>query len=225
MTNRGLTGLGGACAILSGALLPLTAIAYLLMPPAQQSWADPAAYLLSFAQAPTFAMIEYTANVLIAVLSLGVVVSIPHVLRPVHEGWLRWATTVAIVGNSVNAIQYIRELSLIPAMADRFLLADSTTRAATAASLYLVPLDIYGWLTYGAIGAWLLAVNILALPGSRWPRTLSWIGIAGGIDYWLVVAGPVLRLEALSLIASIAGVVLGPIWFVWMGLFLRRSSR
>ncbi len=45
MANRGLTRLGGACAILSGALLPLSAIAFMLLPPAQQSWADPAAYL------------------------------------------------------------------------------------------------------------------------------------------------------------------------------------
>ncbi len=89
-------------------------------------------------------MVEYSANVLTALLGLAVVISIPQSLRPVHEGWLRWATTVAIVVNSVNAVQYMRELSLIPPMADRFVLADSATRAATVASLYLVPLDLYG---------------------------------------------------------------------------------
>jgi hypothetical protein len=182
MTNSGLTRLGGTCAILAGALLPVSAIAYLLMPSAQQSWADPAAYLVSFAQVPTFAMIEYSANVLTAILGLAVVVAIPHIIRPVHEGWLRWATTVAILGYSVIALQYLRELALIPAMAERFLVADVSTRAATAANLYLVLLDPHGWITYGAVGAWLLAINVLALPGTRWPRPLSYVGIAAGID-------------------------------------------
>jgi len=97
--------------------------------------------------------------------------------------------------------------------------------AATAANLYLVLLEPHGWMTYGAVGAWFLAINILALPGTRSPRPLSYIGIAGGIGYWLVVAGTVLRLDALVAIAAAAGVLLAPIWFIWMGFILRRSSR
>lgn len=225
MTNSGLTRLGGTCSILAGALLPVSAIAYLLMPSAQQSWADPAAYLVSFAQAPTFATIEYWTSVLAAILGLAVVVAIPHIIRPVHEGWLRWATTLAVVGYSVIALQYLRELALIPPMAERFLAADLSTRAVAAASLYLVLLDPHGWITYGAVGAWFLVINILALPGKRWPRPLSYVGIGGGACYWLIVAGTVLRVDALVAIAAAAGALLGPIWLVWMGFVLRRSSR
>jgi hypothetical protein len=225
MTDSGLTKLGGACAILAGVLLPASAIAYLLMPSAQQSWADPAAYLVSFAEVPTFAMIEYSMNAVIAVLGLAVVVAIPGIIRPVHEGWLRWATTLGILGYSVIALQYLRELALIPSMAERFLVADTSTRAVTAANLYLVLLDPQGWITYGAVGAWLLAINILALAGTRWPRQLSYVGIAGGIGYWLVVAGTVLRMDALVTIAVVAGVLLAPIWLIWMGLVLRRATR
>lgn len=225
MTNNGLTRLGGTCAILAGALLPVSAIAYLLMPAAQQSWADPAAYLISFAQAPTFAMIEYSANALVAILGLAVVVAIPRIIRPVHEGWLRWSTTGAILGYSVIALQYLRELALIPSMAERFLAADLSTRAATAANVYLVLLDPHGWITHGAVGAWLLAINFLALPATRWPRPLSYVGIAGGIGYWLIVVGTVLHMDALVSIAAAAGVLLGPTWLVWMGFVLRRSSR
>ena len=129
------------------------------------------------------------------------------------------------MGYSVTALQYLRELALIPPMTERFLAADVLTRAATAANLYLVLLDPHGWITYGAVGAWLLAINILALPGTRWPRPLSYVGIAGGIGYWLVAAGTVLRMDALVAIAAAAGVLLAPIWFVWTGFVLRRSSR
>jgi hypothetical protein len=170
-------------------------------------------------------MIEYSANALTAILCLAVVVAIPGIIRPVHEGWLGWATTVAILGYSVIALQYLREIALIPSMAERFLTADALTRAATAANLYLVLLDPQGWITYGAVGAWLLAINILALPGARWPRPLSYVGIAGGIGYWLIVAGTVLRLDALISIAAVAEVLLAPIWLIWMGFVLRRSNR
>jgi hypothetical protein len=87
-------------------------------------------------------------------------------------------------------------------MAERYLAADVLTRAPTAANLYLVLLDPHGWMTYGAVGAWFLAINILALPGTRWPRPLSDIGIAGGMGYWLAVAGTVLRTDALGAIAA-----------------------
>jgi len=224
MTDRGVTRLGGICAILAGALLPASAVAFLLMPTAQQTWADPAAYLESFAEAPTYAMIEYSANAVGAILGLAVVIAIPYILRPVHEGWLRWATVIAVLGYSVIAVQYLRELALIPPMAERYMMADATTRAATAATLYLVLLDPHGWISYGAIGTWLLAINILALRGARWPRLLSIVGIGGGIAYWLIVAGTVLRVEALGTIAAAAGVILAPIALIWIGLILRRSS-
>lgn len=224
MTDRALTRLGGTCAILSGALLPVSAIAFLLMPTAQQTWADPGAYLESFAEAPTYAMIEYSANVLGAILALAVVIAIPYVLRPAHEGWLRWATMIALLGYSVIAVQYLREIALIPPMAERYMMADAATRAATAPNLYLVLLDPHGWISYGAIGAWLIAINLLALLRLRWPRVLAILGIGGGIAYWLIVAGTVFDVEALGTMAAAAGVILAPITLIWIGVILRRWS-
>jgi hypothetical protein len=61
---------------------------------------------------------------------------------------------------------------------------------------------------------WALVVNILALRETRWPPLLSYIGIAGGIAYWLVVAAGALHIDALNTVAAAAGVVLGPIWLL-----------
>ena len=224
MTNNGLGKLGGICSVLAGVLIPVSAIAYLLMPAAQKSWIDPAAFLSSFADSHTFALIEYSANILTAILALAVVVAIPHMIRPTHEGWLRWTTTLALVGYSVTAVQYLRELALIPYMAKAFIVADAATKATVAGNLYLVLLDPHGWLTFGAIGTWLMAINVLALPGTRWPRPLAYIGVAGGIAYWLIVTGTILHVDVLATIAITAGILLGPIWFIWMGLILRKSD-
>jgi hypothetical protein len=109
-------------------------------------------------------------------------------------------------------------------MAQAFVVADAATRAATAGNLYLVLLDPYGWITFGAIGTWLLAVNVLAMSRARWPRLLAYIGAVGGVAYWLIVGGTVLHVDALVAMAAAAGALLGPIWFIWMGLVLRRPS-
>lgn len=167
-------------------------------------------------------MIEYSANALGAVLAIAVVVAIPHIVRPAHEGWLRWSSVVGIVGYAVIALQYLRELALIPALAERYLTTDLSGRAAVEADLYLVPLDPQGWVTYGAVGTWLLTVNILALSRQRWARPLSYVGLASGTGYWFVVAGTVLRVDVLVSIAAAVGVLLAPVWLIWVGLVLRR---
>jgi len=222
MADKTLTRLGGTCAILAGALLPVSATAFLLMPAAQQTWADPTAYLESFAQTPTYAMIEYSANALGAILTLAVVIAIPRLLRPTHEGWLRWATMIAVVGYSVIAVQYLREIALIPPMAERYMMADAATRAATAPNLYLVLLDPHGWISYGAVGGWLLVISMLALLRARWPRMLAIAGIGGGTAYWLIVVGTVFHVEPLVTAAAAAGMILAPITLIWMGVVLRR---
>jgi len=224
MADKDLAKLGGTCSILAGLFVPVSAIAYLFMPAPQQSWANPAAYLESFAAAPTFALVEYSANVLTAILALAVVVAVAERIRAVHEGWLRWTTTLGIVGCSVTALQYLRELALIPGMARSFALADVAVKAATAGNLYLVLLDPHGWITFGAVGTWLLTVNALAAAAARWPRPLAFIGAGGGVAYWLIVAGTVLHVDVLVAVAAATGALLGPVWFIWMGLTLRRAT-
>ena len=61
-------------------------------------------YLLSFAENPTLAVIEYSANVLGSILALAVILVVAHVLRPTHEDRLCWATTIGTVGYSVIAV-------------------------------------------------------------------------------------------------------------------------
>jgi hypothetical protein len=53
---------------------------------------------------------------------------------------------------------------------------------------------------------------------------LAIVGIAGGIAYWLVVAGTVLHIEALGTIAAVVRMILAPITLIWIGLVLRRWS-
>jgi hypothetical protein len=72
---------------------------------------------------------------------------------------------------------------------------------------------------------WILVVSLLALRGNAFPRLLAYLGIAAAIAYFLVVISmvfPDVR-GMILVVAGIGGVVLGPIWYIWMGVILHRT--
>ena len=100
-------------------------------------------------------------------------------------------------------------------------------RAALTAPGLGQTIDLQGWLAYGAVGAWLLVCSLLALRGKAWPAGLAVLGIIGAGVYFLALAAMVIPdmviSGAINIVAGIGG-VLGPIFYIWLGLFLRRSS-
>jgi hypothetical protein len=224
MKNKSLNQLGGICAILVGISYVVVGITHLLIPAEQKTGADPAVFLTSFAQSPTMAILEWWALALGAVLALAVVPAISEKVRSANEGWVRWTGTLATVGFAFTALQYFRYLAIYPTRAATYMAADTATKAAMAANQPIVSLDPQGWLTYGAVGLWFLVVNLLALRNNLWPRLLAYMGIIAAILYWFVVAGFVLQTEILIAIAAAGAVIIGPIWYIWAGLMLRRAS-
>ncbi len=224
MKDNTLSRLGGICSILVGISYVVAGIAYLLVPAEQKAGADPAAFLTSFAQNPSMSTVEYWAFALGAVLALAVVLAISEKVRSANEGWVRWTSSLALVGFAVAAIQYFRYVALYPGRAAAYATADAATKAALAANQSMMALDPDGWLAFGGVGLWFLVVNLLALRGNIWPKPLAYVGIAGAIAYWFVVAGFALEVGVFVTIAAAAAVIVGPIWYIWAGLILRRAS-
>lgn len=224
MKDNTLSRLGGICSILAGISYVVVGIAYLLVPAEQKAGADPAAFLTSFAQNPSMSTLEYWAFALGAVLALAVVLAISEKVRSANEGWVRWTSSLALVGFAVAAIQYFRYVALYPGRAAAYATADAATKAALAANQSMMALDPDGWLAFGGVGLWFLVVNLLALRGNIWPKPLAYVGIAGAIAYWFVVAGFVLEVGIFVTIAAAAAVIVAPIWYIWAGLILRRAS-
>jgi len=224
MKNNTMSRLGGACSMLVGVSYVMAGIAYLLVPAEQKGGADPAAFLASFAQNPSMAMLQYWAFALGAVFALAVVPSISEKVRTANEGWVRWTSNLALVGFAVAAIQYFRYVALYPARAEAFVTGDAATKAALAANQSLVAMDPNGWLVFGGVGLWFLVVNLLAMRGNVWPKPLAYVGIVGAIAYWFVVAGFIFEAGVLITIAAAAAVIVAPIWYIWTGLILRQAS-
>ena len=224
MEGKKLLKLGGICSILVGISYLVVGITYVLGPAEQRPGATSADFLTSFAQDPLMSTLMYWAFALGAVFAIAVVLAVSEMMLSASEGWVRWTSNLAVIGFAVTALDYFRFLALYPAMAATYAAGDAVIKTATEASQFALSLDPYGWLMFGAVGLWFLVVNLLAINENSWPKILAYVGIAGGIAYLLVVAGYVLQIYTLNLIAAVGAIIIGPIWYIWTGLRLQQEA-
>src|SRR6266849_1698215 len=139
-----------------------------------------------------------------------------------NDGWLRLATTVAYIGFAAMAIENLRALQILPPLVRDHASADEATKVALARSVSLIPLDPHGWLVYGGVGFWFFVVNVIALQRGLGPTSLAIVGIVGAVLYWMLVVGELFHQGTiLLLVAGLGGLILGPIWYIWVGLIVR----
>ena len=224
MKDNTLSKLGGNCSILLGILYLVIGVTYLLLPAAQKQTSATDEFLLSFAQNPTTQIIQWWVFALSGLIGIAVVLAVSESLRSANEGWVRWTSTLAIIGFTVVSINNFRAIAFQPAMARAYVEGDAVTKAAIEVSGPF-SLDPQGWLGFGAVGLWVLVVSLLSLRAGTWPKLLSYIGIATALAYWLIVAGFVFNQEMLFTIgAALGGIILAPIWYIWAGLRLQQAS-
>jgi hypothetical protein len=83
-----------------------------------------------------------------------------------------------------------------------------------------------GFLTYGAVGVWVVLVSWLGRRDRVLPERLCWLGFVAALTYFAGVLGYTLRVHALLVIAvGVGGLIIVPAWFGWMGVLLRRRAR
>lgn len=219
---------GGYCSILVGVSYLLLGVLVIFQLPELRMAVlsgNMGRYLELTTQRPGNIVGEGIVYIVGAALALAVVPAVSKRLGGENEGWVYWSGTLALLGFTVTLIGNVRAIALEPLRAAAYLAGDASTRAALAASVPIRgDLDLQGWLQFGAVGLWVLVVSWLGLGMRVWPRGLSYIGLALGIGYWLAALGFTLKSDALvTLAAGLAGVVLAPIWYIWLGLTLRRN--
>jgi hypothetical protein len=226
MKDTTLSKLGGTCSILTGVAILAVAAVYLLLPPEQQDACHcPDRFLASLAHNSALYVVEYGLYTLYALLAIAAVLAISASVRVVHDGWVRWTSTLAIIGTAVGAIDNIRRVSLDPARAAAYVQGDAATKAALTVPGALQGLDPQGWLKLGGVGVWFLVVSLLALREGTWPKPLAWLGIGVAIVAWLSVVGEVVQTQSLFVIlAGAGGIIVIPLWYIWLGLRLRRAG-
>ena len=168
---------------------------------------------------------EAWAEALGVLFGIAAVLAISERVRAVNEGWVRWTSTLAIIGLAIAAIDDLRLLALMPGRAAAFVQGDAATKAALTAPGILEGIDPQHWLRLGAVGFWVLVVNFLALRSGTWPKLLAYAGIGAAVAYWLAVAGIVFQLSSVvTIVAGIGAIFLAPLWYIWLGLRLRQTG-
>src|SRR6266498_692967 len=158
MKDNSLSKLGGTCSILVGVSYIVTAVIFLLLPPEQQdaTGIPPAKFLASLAQNYTLYIVAGLVFALGSLLAIAAVFAILESVRSANEGWVRWTSTLAIIGFAVNAVDWFRLLALNPARAAAYVQGDAAIRAALTVPGAIAGLDPAAFLSFGAVGVWIL---------------------------------------------------------------------
>lgn len=227
MKDNSRNKLGGTCSILLGITYIVVAVIYLLMPPEQQDAAgiSPGVLLESLAQNSALYVVGAIVFAFGSLLGIAAVLAVSESMRSMDEGWVYWTSALAIIGFAVNALDSFRRMTLDPARATAYVQGDAAVKAALTLPSALPGLDPQAWLRLGALGLWVLVVSLLALRGGIWPKPLAYLGIVVAIVYWLIVASNFLQVQSFTaIVAGVGLVVLTPLWYIWLGLSLRKAT-
>ena len=227
MKDNSLSKLGGTCSILIGVSYIVAAVVYILSPVKVQDAAGipPGKFLETLAQNSTPYIVPLGIAALDSLLTIAVILAISESVRSANEGWVRWTSTLAIVGSAVNAVEFLNRIVLNPARAAAYVKGDAAVKAALTVPGALAGLDPQAWLRWGAVGVWILVVSLLALRGGTWPKPLAYVGIGAAIVYCLVVATNLLQIQLFTaIVGGVGGVILWPVWYIWLGLRLRKAG-
>lgn len=211
-----------SCAIAVCSLL--AAIAYLLLPDAALAQAPASEYLpAAMANRAGFTILWFS-QALVGILGLGVVPAVTRMLHPVTWGWFRWITNLAYLGFALIAVDLFRYMWMIPFEARIFENSDEVVQKMVAGDSFHLWLDPSEILKYCTVGLWLLAVAVAARRSGRLNKNLSILGGLVGLGYIMLGLEDILSIPGGEMIAVLAsGVVIGPIWWTWLGISLHRA--
>jgi hypothetical protein len=221
-TNESFVRAAGIISIVMGILYLAVGTNYLFMPQAQQEYLRPE-FWQSFAQQPISGYVQSIAFALIAFLALGLMPIVTTIAGGTITRFLRWMMVLGMLGYVVHAVEELRTMVLATRIADAYVEGDSATRTAIVALglQHLDPLHIF---KFGLVGLWVLVVDLVGLVKKTFPTVLAIVGILGAAAFWTNLVGNVLQAVSLVTVASISAIILGPIWFIWMGFFIRKNA-
>lgn len=158
------------------------------------------------------------ALMLLGVFSLKVMVILYGRLKGIQEDVARYATIAGMIG-AVGVILH-----------GGYDLANVINPPSGLATLTDLPsqIDPRGLLAFGFTGVALIKISWLMMQERKYPQGLVWTGILSGV---LLIIIYVARLTVLSptnpwLLYPVLlnGFVVNPVWFLWLGVVLRKKS-
>jgi hypothetical protein len=223
MKNAQVLRFGGMSAILLGLAKLLSGGLYLLLSPDLRAEVPAAKFLPAFAQGSSLLISLFWIEALVGVLGVAVVPALSSLVEEGNEGWVRWAGFLAMAGFILSSVGYTLSIARLPGIALAFVAGDASTKAALAA-VWKSSIDLLGLWGYGTVGLWIFIASLSALKKTVLPKGLAYLGIIYGILFLLVPGGTIFKMQAPLLAAALVGATVGPVWWIWTGLTLRKAS-
>lgn len=153
---------------------------------------------------------------LIAFWALFGIVAVYWIIRPQGEAWSFFGTLVGVVASVGTMTASLYQIAAIRAA----LLANATSMPSSAS-----PSDPLNLMTFGLTGLWFLIANLFLWRMTTMPRLLVLLGFVAVADLFAGFFGSLSGLDGLVTLAGVvAGGVGGPLYWLWLGLRLRRMS-
>ncbi len=189
----------GMCAVLAGIAEFLYAVAFVIVGP----YAPESGQFLS----ALFLMLG-------PLLATAALVALYQSLKETDEGVALWALVLSVAGAIGAAIH------------GGYDLANAIHPVNAVPANVASQIDPRGLLTFGVAGVSMAVIAWLMRRGDRFPRGLGALGYLFAILLFLLYLGRLIILDptapAIVIPALLAGFLVGPVWYVWLGLvFLR----
>lgn len=220
---------GGTCAMALTASYVVAGLTYLLLGPDQKGGTilhQPARYLESLNQDATLLVANHLALGIGALLGIGVVLAVWEWIRPHAGGWMPWLSALGVLGFAVTALDNFQIAAIDPMRAADFARTDAVGRTAIAVTGSSVSIDPQMWLSFGLTGLWILAVSRIIARERLLPALHPVLGVLAAVSYLSIEVASAMGKPGLMMAsAGVGGLVVGPIWYGWLGIILRRSGR
>ncbi|WP_343575030.1 hypothetical protein [Mycobacterium sp.] len=222
---HGLFRLGAFAAMLMAALYAVIAVSYAFLPKNVKvvGTGDPAAYYPALLKNPSAALLLDWEFGVLGIVGVAVVVSVSGFSRRNrNEGWILYTSVLALFGFLIMSVDSLKGSALHKLRAEAWMHGDAATRAAIGATR--LTLDYYAWFACGAVGAWILVVNIAMLRNRQLPTVGAALGfVLAGANELIMVSLTFAWMTSLDL-AVAAGLLAAVPWLAFVGIRLWRAS-
>ena len=217
---------GSVCSILAGTIFLASGVAFFLFQVGRFDWnsiRSISEYLKAVPTASTMWTIVNGGATLASFLAIAGVLALSDEIRPAHEGFVRWTSTLAIIGYVVIAITNIADLYQIRRMAFGYVQVDPSAQSALDV-VGIGSLDPTLSLRFLTIGPWFLVAGWLSLRTGQLPQALACLGVIAGIAALFFVIVSFLEFQTLTMMTGALAVVFHPLWLIWTGIVLGQDK-